>query len=465
MKHSSYKLTLLIALLPAVSLWSCSEDVETGTETVVADEIPAAIRTDFTQSYPGASDVEWTVSDGYAVASFITTAARSASPHHSSVWYGMDDNHKKMHSTPVAFAELPSAVSEAFKASEYGVLTPCEPAYAITRYHAGNPDSIYLVKAKGALEGTVSTAVRLYYTAEGALVKLASEIVYDESFDGDDDINKFKEWLPQTPADFVKAYIDSMYPGARYLYIHEGPDATRVKILVGHTVRTIVFDAEGAWISTTAEIDRDNIPADILAAFRSSSYAGWHIKKVVEYSTAAEGRYYMLSLENGKEKAQLRIEADGTVAGEPQTPAVPDEPENPSDGNKYLAKSEIEGFILAKYPGATIRKYDFDDDDAEVEIVCDGHKIKVEFDLHPQGYLWTRSECDFDIRNTSALPAPVVKTLSDKYSAYRLEYLSFTESAGEQPFYEAGLKSARSKESLKVKMDEQGTVIAEYGKH
>lgn len=37
--------------------------------------------------------------------------------------------------------------------------------------------------------------------------------------------------------------------------------------------------------------------------------------------------------------------------------------------------------------------------------------------------------------------------------------------SGEQPFYEAGLKSARSKESLKVKMDEQGTVIAEYGKH
>lgn len=59
MKHSSYKLALLIALLPAVSLWSCSEDVETGTETVVADEIPTAIRTDFTQSYPGAADVEW----------------------------------------------------------------------------------------------------------------------------------------------------------------------------------------------------------------------------------------------------------------------------------------------------------------------------------------------------------------------------------------------------------------------
>lgn len=59
MKHSSYKLTMLIASLPAVSLWSCSDDVQSGTETVVSDEIAAAIRTGLGQSYPGTADVEW----------------------------------------------------------------------------------------------------------------------------------------------------------------------------------------------------------------------------------------------------------------------------------------------------------------------------------------------------------------------------------------------------------------------
>lgn len=66
-------------------------------------------------------------------------------------------------------------------------------------------------------DGTVSTAVRLYYTEEGTLVKLSSETIYDEYFTGTEDISEFREWLPQPPADFVKAYVDISYPRARYL--------------------------------------------------------------------------------------------------------------------------------------------------------------------------------------------------------------------------------------------------------
>lgn len=464
MKLLNSKLTLLTALL-SVILWSCSDDIQSLTETATPEDVPASIHADFTRSYPDASDVTWSLSNGYAVASFIAHTAINESECHSTVWYWLNDNQKKMHSTPISFSELPSAVTTAFYAGEYASLTPSKTAHVITRYIDGNEDYIYIIKAKGALDGTVSTAVKLYYTEDGVLVKLSSEIVYDESFSEDEDIDEFKDWLPQTPADFVKAYVDTNYPGARYLYIYESQSFTKVKILDRHVARTLLFDGSGAWISTATEIDKDDIPSEILAAFRMSEFAEWHIDKITEYLTASDGHYYMLSLKKEKDKAELRIEADGSVTDDPASPYDPENPGNNSDETTYLSKSEIEGFILAKYPGASIRKYDYDDDDAEVEIIYNTHKIKVEFELHPQGYLWSESEWDFNVKDSDSLPVSILKTISDRYSGYRLEYLVYHETSAYAPYYEAGLKSSQAKKSIKVKMDEQGNVIAEYDNH
>lgn len=465
MKNFNSKILGLTALLSIFSLWSCSDDIQPATEVVTQEDVPAVIEADFTRSYPNATNVAWTISSEYAVASFVTNVTIAESAQYSTVWYMLSDNQKKMHSSTILFTELPAAVTDAFFTSEYATLTPAERAHVITRYVNGDLDRIYVIKAKGTLEDSVSTVVKLYYTETGTLVKLSSETVYDESFADHDDIDEFHDWLPQTPGDFVSEYVDTHYPGARYLYIHKGHDITKVKILDRYIARLLLFDANGAWISTATEIDDDDIPAEILAAFRASEYAGWHIEKVVEYFTASDGHYYILSLEKGKEKAELRLEADGTVSDTPDTPSEPVNPGTSSDDTTYLSKTEIEGFILAKYPGASVLKYDYDDQEAEVEITYNRHKIKVEFELHPQGYTWSHSEWDFDVRDTSTLPALILKTISDKYDGYRLEYLAYHETPTLAPYYEAGLKSSQPKKTLTVKIDEQGNVIAEYGKH
>lgn len=461
MKRLYSKIIGLTALLLIFSLWSCNDDVQQPTESSIPEDVPAGIYDDFTHSYPEATDVVWSISSEYAVASFTSNISRADAGRNSTVWYQLSDNKKKMHSATISFTQLPAAVTEAFYAGEYAALTPAEHACVITRYVGGDLEYIYKIQAKGVLEGTAATAVKLYYTESGALVKLSSEIVYDESFIGHNDIDELKEWLPKTPADFVSAYIDTYYPGARYLYIYEGRNCTKVKILNGHTARLILFDGAGSWVSTSTEIDDHDIPAAILAAFRTSEFAEWHIHKIIEYTTAADGHYYLLSLEKGKDEIELRIDADGNVKEE--SPA-PDSPENSSDNTSYLAKADIEGFITTKYPGASIIKYDYDDDEAEVEIICDGHKIKIEFERHPQGYIWGRSEWDFNIKDTASLPAVIVNTLLAKYSSYRLEYLSYIETPAAL-YYEAGLKSSGTKKTIKVKMDEQGNVIAEYGNH
>ena len=96
---------------------------------------------------------------------------------------------------------------------------------------------------------------------------------------------------------------------------------------------------------------------------------------------------------------------------------------------------------------------------------CPGAKIKVRFDFRPQGYLWTESEWDLDIRDTSAVPASVRATLDASYADYRLNFLKYVEPASADNYYEAGLKSVQTKQTVKVKLDEQGSILAEYGKH
>lgn len=463
MKKLNSKIIGLTAGLLILSLWSCNDDMQPATESPISENVPVSIYADFTNSYPEATDVTWSISGEYAVASFTSLISTVEASHHSTVWYQLSDNQKRMHSTTIAFADLPAAVTAAFYTGEYAALTPVEYAHVITRYGGSDVDYIYKIQAKGILEGTAATSVKLYYTEDGVLVKLSSEIVYDESFADHDDLDELEEWLPKTPSDFVNAYVNTYYPGARYIYIHEGRNFTKVKILDGHTARLILFSADGSWVSTATEIKYQDIPADILAAFRTSEFAEWHIHNVTEYVTATDGHYYLLSLENGKNKTELRIDATGVVIEDPVTPSQPETPVDPSGNNSYLAKADIEDFIIAKYTGASIIKSDYDDDEAEFEIIYDNHKIKVKFELHPQGYIWSQSEWNFNIKEMASLPVVIVNTLSAKYSDYRLEYLSYIETATDASYYEAGLKSSRTKKTVKIKMDEEGNVIAEYG--
>lgn len=165
-----------------------------------------------------------------------------------------------------------------------------------------------------------------------------------------------------------------------------------MKILDGRIVRTLLFDATGTWTSTATEINHKDIPNEIISAFGTSEFAEWHIHKIIEYSTLSDGHYYLLTLEKEKNKVELRIEADDSVTDAPGVPSDSVTPDNTPDENAGLAKVEIEGFILAKYPGASIIKYDYDDDKAQVEINYNSHKIKVRFDLYAQRYVWSRSE-------------------------------------------------------------------------
>lgn len=464
MKSWIVKILGAMSLTCLLAMSSCSSDeqpiVENGT---LPENVPASVYEDFRASFPDAADVSWSVADGYAVATFTLSETRSAAGK-TSVWYELKDAQKKMQCRTIAFETLPEAVRAAFAGSEYGADAEDATAGMLTRYAAGTVETVYFLRVTTTTDGAETAETTLYYTADGVLVKLTSEVVYDSNY-GDMGPNH-RDWLPRTSPDYVAEFVSRNYPQAKYLYIYEGRELTKVKILDGRKARMLLFDAEGNWLSTQTQLHTDELPEAVLAAFRFSDYADRRIDGAEEYFTANDEHYYVLTVKDRFGKQEIRIDEDGTLSnrGDLNDPVQPDD-DGQAGSTGYLSKTEIGAFVRQRYPEATIVALTHDDKGAEAELSCPGAKIKVRFDFRPQGYLWTESEWDLDIRDTSAVPASVRATLDASYADYRLNFLKYVEPASADNYYEAGLKSVQTKQTVKVKLDEQGSILAEYGKH
>lgn len=467
---------------------SCNDEGQTNFEgQTLPENVPVTIYEDFQRSFPEATSVSWSVSEGYAVATFMNVETRSEAGK-TSVWYALKDAKKKMQCRTIAFEALPEAVKTAFRNSEYADWTPEATANLLTRYAAGTVETIYVLRAKDASDHTASGEVTLYYTEDGVLVKLTAEVVYDENYrDLEAD---YRDWLPQSPSDAVAAYISDHYPQAAYLYVYAGREVTKVKILDGRKARLLLFDAAGEWLSTCTQLHVADLPEAVLSAFRTSEYANCRIEQVEEWLTATEGNYYLLTVKDASgHKQEIRIGEGGSQEGDEETPEQPgdndndgenndnnegdnnEEGDNKGDNNQpdnkdiYLKKTEIDAFLQQRYPDATVTDRDYDEKGLEVELSYNGAKIKVQFELHTQGYVWTGSEWDLDYRQPSVVPAPIRETLDRQYADYQLYFLKYHEMAHGDNYYMAGLKSAHLKREMKVKLDAAGNVLAEYGKH
>ncbi|MDO4180853.1 MAG: PepSY-like domain-containing protein [Bacteroidales bacterium] len=463
---------------------SCSDEEQVVVENqVLPENVPASVYEDFQKSFPEATDIDWSVVDEYVVATFSATESRSLSKA-ISVWYWLKDCKKKMQRRDIAFSALPETVKNAFESSEYATWTAAESVSLLTRYVTGAVETIYVLRAKDKSE-TMQEVV-LYYTAEGILVKQTMEVIYDGNYrDVDTD---YSDWLPQTPSDNVTAFVNLHYPQAKYLYMYAGREITKVKILDGWVARMLLFDAAGNWMSTHTQLHVNELPANILAAFRASEYANCHIEDAGEYLTAAEGHYYLLTIkDHAGHKQEIRFDENGNADNEsndntegdntedePDNNTTPTDPEGDDEGDDnqdtnvsstFLTKAEIDGYIQQRYPGAIVKDKDYDKNGVEVELSYNGTEIKVQFDLETQGYVWVSSEWDLNYQQESVVPAAIRKTLDSKYAAYRLYFLKYNEKSKGEDYYMAGLKSASLKSHLTVKMNAQGDVLAEYGQH
>lgn len=117
--------------------------------------------------------------------------------------------------------------------------------------------------------------------------------------------------------------------------------------------------------------------------------------------------------------------------------------------------------FVASFPKATSIDWEIDSMYASASFTLrhrlgENLEMGVWYNLLDQKKKLVSTEVAFD-----SIPDVVMNSINVNYSGYQINYISYVETASNGNYYEVGLKTNRN--SLKVKFDEQGNVLAEYG--
>ena len=374
------------------------------------------------EMYPDATDIAWHAKNGYAVADFRTTSSagvNSAWFDNGGTWY--------MTETEISFNQLPEAVQTAFKASEYASWRVDD----IDKLEREGAETVYVIEAEGMTE-TGEAEVDLYYSPDGVLVK--------QTLDADPDYD-YGDFIPAQPSQGIEAYIASNYPDARIIDIDRENGMTEVEILDGSVCRELLFDVTETWLYTKTEVRRSDVPATVMQALESSQYASYRIDDVDFYQTP-EGEFYRFDLESASGDVKIDITPDGTVSVAA---------EDDYHGNGAMVQGNVADFIAAKYPGAVIREYDYDNGMLEVEIFHDGREKSVYFNGANE---WVSTE--WDVRR-SELPAAVTASLAaSQYASYQIDDIEFVQTP-DIDYY--ALELEQGNREVRVRITAEGRIL------
>lgn len=448
-----------------LTMSGCSEsDIDSMVATPESErEIPAAVIDDFTSRFPDAEAPEWKIEEGYAKVSFQRYIGASTQDV-ASLWYELASRNLKLYATQLTADELPAAVVSALSQSEYGDWSITRVS-CLRRSMDGDSEMLYMLNVAGTDDSGSEVQAILFYTPDGILVLSVIEESENPIPDEENDSEDYSRWYAADVPGYVADYMAVNYPGARCIFVREDKDVVKVKILDGVTPRLLVFDSTGMWKSTVTELEASSLPQEVRDSVAAAGYDADRIEKATEYDTSAEGIYYMISVkdERGK-KHEVKVwgagapDAGGNADGSVDT----DSDDTAADAGDVISRGGIEAWIEQRYPGCELLKKDYSSDGLTVKLSHGSARIEVEFAATVGGYVWKGSDTTLSVAEAPECVAAVVES---RYAGYELYYLSYIESASDGEYYEAGIKSASQKRSLKVLIDTEGNVLGEYSKH
>lgn len=274
----------LFLLAAAVSL-----GLTTGCDDDRTVPVPDAVADAFRGMYPNASDIEWAERNGYLIADFKNGNADMQA------WFTTDGDWR-MTETDLLYDQLPEAVRNAFSTSEYADWR-VEDAEQLVREGF---EPVYVLEVERG-----QTEYELYYTGDGVLIRAVADA--DDNDDRDD-------LLPfELPASVVE-FIGSHFTDSRIIEVERERDVLEVEIIEGRKHRKVCFDDSGNWLSTQTELQRQEVPVEVLAALDNSQYAGWRVDDIDHFKTPAD-EWYRFELEDPQSdrEVDLRIRPDGEI--------------------------------------------------------------------------------------------------------------------------------------------------------
>lgn len=193
--------------------------------------------------------------------------------------------------TEIRRTELPAAVTGAWAGSEYAEAqgyrlddadyfeTAAEGSYYRLELESRNGD------------------VKLKITPEGELS------LYEPTFNGGAGV----------PTD-VDTFIRENYPGATILEQEIDNGYLEVEIRHDGREKSVLFNGAGAWVKTTWEVRRNELPAAVTQTVAASQYASWEFDGA-DFVQSPDGEWYEIELEQERpeQEVKLRVAANGTV--------------------------------------------------------------------------------------------------------------------------------------------------------
>ena len=114
----------------------------------------------------------------------------------------------------------------------------------------------------------------------------------------------------------IEAFIRENYPGASI--VEKDSDDGMLEVEIRHEGREkeLLFNGAGAWVRTSWEVRRAELPEAVTAAWAVSEYAGWEFDGA-DYLQTPDGAWYALELEEERtdREVTLRIAENGTILG------------------------------------------------------------------------------------------------------------------------------------------------------
>lgn len=433
-----------VALAALTMMPACSSDddwdydPETGMP-VSPTEIPEAIRSAFYAQYGDGARVQWSKKDGYAVADFDGAGPDGE----QTVWYGMTDGAWAMTEAEILFSALPESVAAAFAATEYAA-APWHVGREVDVLRRSAGETLYVIEVEKNENGR-ETEADLFFTEAGVLAKVVLDADREAGYSG---------YLPQQPGGSIEAWLAEHFPGAGIVDVERENGGTEVEIVWDGLAHDIIFDATGNWVRTKTEYGRrdlDRVPQAVILAAEAAA-PGAVVEEVERYETAANGIYYVVDMENGRyDDMELYIDEQGNVMERPQQP---DRGEG-SVGTGVPVADDVAAAIGERYPGAVILEKDYDDGYMEIDIRHDGRIKEVRFNGRGE---WV--DTTWDVR-PDELPAAVSTSLAENYAAWRASEAEAVEFELGR-FYLVELDGMHSAAELKVKLAENGHVLAEW---
>lgn len=277
------KLHLLSLIAGVLCLTACDND----------DNNPApngAVTKAFSAKYPSASRVEWEYKGSYITAEFLDGQFETTA------WF---DNAGQWYMTETELRninQLPQAVLDAFKASEYATWTTDD----VDRLERLDAETIYIIEVKNGRQ-----EFDLIYSEDGILIKAIPDT-------DNDDYNEYLPGTNPTPS-AITEYINANYPGARIIEIDYERGMTEVDIIHDKRSKEVVFDSKQEWVNTHYDVWQNEVEEIVLQALAASEYKAYHIDDIEKYETPT-GEYYIFELEQGEREVNVKIDLNGNIS-------------------------------------------------------------------------------------------------------------------------------------------------------